>query len=170
MKQTILFCILLFFCAISCSDDEAVTPTPTTNIEIEKFIGNYQITNEHISGLHSVFDSVGNFLDYTVDTTLVSDSILTILATDLTLDSVMIQGLIKSLNGNFRQEVLATMEQDTLIIHYDEGNQISSDYIRGKIWLEGDSLFLDYRWNQSDTWSTGAIPSYGNVKGKGIRL
>ncbi len=169
MKQIIFFSVFLFFFIVSCNNNEDDTTVLPPNNEFEQFIGNYQIASEHISGLHPVFDSVGNVLGLTEDTTLVIDSLLTILEKDATLDTVIINGLIKSAIGNFRQEVLATFEQDSLIIHYDQSNQISNDYVRGKIWLEGDSLFLDYRWDRSDTWSTGATPVYGNVKGKGIR-
>ncbi len=157
---------VLFFCVClglsSCKDDgvEAILP----------FIGEYSIVSNNHSGLHFIYDDMGGVAGYEERTEILSDSILSIMQIGNT-DTVLINGLINTLSGtDYRQEVKATASGDVLNIIYEKSNQTFNNYIRGEIWLEGDSIHLEYNWNRSDIWSTGAIPSYGDVRGRGISL
>jgi len=67
---------------------------------------------------------------------------------------------------NQRREVKGVLVNDTIRIIYDLSNSIRNNYIRGDIWLHADSLFLNYRWDRSDTWS-GVPPERGTVTGSG---
>ncbi|MFK7905482.1 MAG: hypothetical protein AB8B69_10175 [Chitinophagales bacterium] len=83
-------------------------------------------------------------------------------------DTLLIANLINHFDDS-RAEVKAILIDDTVrIVHDLTMGSTTNNYIKGNIWLKEDSIFLNYIWNRSDTWSSGALPEAGTVKGKGI--
>lgn len=157
----ILTTLLSFF--YSCSDDEASGP------EKDRFTGNYLIESEHISQIHTFYDSVGNVIGMGLDTNIYSNEKLSI-TEGTTSDTMVIDGLINSFFSGNRTVAKGGLLNDSIQIVYEQSNPpLSNDFIRGKIWLTEDSIFLDYYWDKSDIWSSGAFPEKGHVKASGIK-
>lgn len=141
-----------------CNNDEEVAPG------LQAFVGDYTVVNIETSGLHGVFDSLGN-VDYIITTDTTTDDLnMRLVGTD----SLELDGLLGTANNHLAK---ASLAGDTLRIHYEFGDNIRNEYIRGKIWQLGtDSIQLEYRWDRSDTWTQEAIPIYGRVVARGVRL
>ena len=152
-----LACVL---CFLSCKDEGGVPA------ELQPYLGDYSVHYNHQYGLISVFDSLGN-IEYEERFTEIVDSLLTI-EYDGT-DSLVVNALPKGLYEG-RTEVQAVLQDDTLRIFFEMNDIIRNNYVRGDIWLVGDSLFLDYRWNTSDTYNEQAPPEYGVLQGRGERI
>ena len=134
----------------------------------EDFIGEFRMDITHVSGLHTYYDSEGNIIDQRFDTVQHIDQ--TIAFSRSTADTFFVGPLFNSLVQS-SVETQAFLRDDTLRFHHEFGEpQLRNDYIRGNAWLEGDSLFCDYRWDKSDIWSNGALPERGTVTASGIRL
>ena len=156
---TTAFGMFILFFVASCGDDDEINPA------LAAFIGNYEVESIHTTGLHAVYDSVGNVIDYTTETVVVATPNFEI-ASSASIDSVRITGLL----GAGNDVGMGTLSGDSLIIHFEQGDNIRNDYIRGTLWLnQADSLLLRYRWDHSDIWSPQAIPEYGEVVGNGVR-
>jgi len=160
--KKLIFFILALSCIAACK-----------KAKIKKaavYVGNYEIDFIHNSGLHIVYDSIGGIAALEERMVEGTDPFLQISAIDNT-DSLEIEGLIKSLSGSYKETVKAIVEKDSLTIIFEESTQsIRNNFVRGKIWLESDSIFFDYRWNNSDIYNTEAIPSYGTVTAAGIKI
>ena len=134
------------------------------------FSGIWQVEGTHISGIHTFYDSIGNEIGMGLDTTIVSTDMLLISQQGDT-DTLIIDGLVKSFNANFRTIVQGTVQNDTINIHYDLSSPgTSNNYIRGQIWLQSDNIFLDYDWDTSDIWSTDGLPREGSVISSGSKV
>lgn len=130
------------------------------------FRGTYQIQINH-HYFTTLYDSVGN-VDYIgyVDEQIVDT--ISLIEVALIPDSLTAQSLITS---SFRKETVGMKNvNDTLFINLNESVVWKNDILFGKIWMEQDSLKIDYNWDQSDTWSSGALPDKGEVKGGGVRI
>ncbi len=185
-KPIFLFFIFTLFLS-ACNREEIIVdpphnpvldpPTePSFHPPLDKsraFLGDYTIRYEQISGIHTFYDSVGRFIKYGFDTVQILDTLMRITPTKHK-DTFAINGLIKSWlyhNGHIKyQEVKAVLTNNVMNIIYEKNRLIQNNYIRGEIRFEGDSIFLNYKWDTSDTWSTGALPVSGRVKGKGVRI
>jgi len=134
------------------------------------YIGTYEVDFVQTSGLHIVYDSIGGIASLEERIEKGTDPFLQISALDDT-DTLQIDGLIKSLTGSYKEVVQAVVEKDSLSIIFEESTQgIRSHYIRGKVWLERDSIFFDYRWNNSDIYNSEAHPNYGDVTAAGMKI
>ncbi len=163
LRQILMLSAILLLIHACKKDDEVSIEEPS----LDRYIGDYMVYSTHTARYYQLYDSVGNFLGLEEQVTEKIDSVLTISRMDE--DTLKINGLIKGLYGDFRQEVKAVEENDTLNIIFEMSTATRNNYIRGQIWLDEDSLHLDYRWNRSDTWSGYAIPEMGEVEGSGMR-
>jgi len=163
MKNLMVLSVLLLLIIHACSNDDSGLEGPMNS----KFIGIYEIENEHISGIHTEFDSSGNITFQGYDTTLIVNDQF-IIENGGTEDSVIINSLINGFYGGER-EVKGVFMNDSIQIVHEFSDQLNKDYIRGRIWFEGDSLRLDYRWDQSNIWANYAPPMRGMVLGVGVR-
>ena len=86
-------------------------------------------------------------------------------------DTLEIDGLIQSLrrNSTFRQIVKGVVVNDTINIIYEESTPNNNDLIRGKIWIIGDSIIMDYLWDTMDTYNW-LIPERGMVTARGLKI
>lgn len=160
MTPILIVATMLF----SCGEDEATDTT--SEIDITLYTGNYELTANHITGIHPHHDSIGNFLYYGIDTFNMAPMILDISQLNNS-DSLRIEGIITSENVSSccSREVFGVLENDSIKLVRELGNSIRNDYVRGYIILDSDSIIVNYRWDRSDTWSTDALPIYGLVKG-----
>ena len=166
MKTTplIAFSFLLLVLGTACQKENE------NQAQLDRFIGNYEITSTQVGGVYIEYDSVGNeILEERTVTFL--DPLLNIRQLGKT-DTLLVDGLIKRLYAEEeRQEVKAVIENDSLTILYDEGwPGFTAAHITGKIGLDLDSIHLVYIWRCGDIYSNGAIPNYGKVLGKGRKL
>jgi len=128
----------------------------------------YNVELQNISGMHQSFDSIGNFLGYIVDTTALFD--IEIDLRDYKTDSLLIDGLLVNWDNETMNNIPAFYSGNSISFNYDKSTIIRNDYVRGEIQIVKDSIYIDYRWDGSDTWSTGALPIFGSLKGSGIKI
>lgn len=152
---SLIFALCLF---TQCDEDEP---------ETSNFVGTYDISFTHISGLQDSYDSVGNQLGFIIDTTFLEN--IEIEISELGFDSLTVSGLLTGWNNNPFDDLSFFISDNPLVIDFDESTLTRNNYIRGEINLIADSLFIDYRWDRSDIWSTGATPVYGEYSGTGIK-
>lgn len=175
MKKWMLvtFLVVLFFACKKDNDDSGIIPNNDSiisNNEFEAFIGLYEVQSRHISGIETFYDSIGNQIGMGIDTSFVDNELLTISQYNQT-DTLLLEGLINSFFQNHRTAVKCVYSNDSLhIVHEFSVEILRNNYIRGKIWMKDDSLFLDYHWDKSDLWSSGALPEYGEVLSSGVRV
>ena len=172
LKSTITFSLLTIVLGLlSCSKDDATkTPEMTNEIDISLYIGNYEMTVSHITGIHPHHDSIGNFLYFGIDTVDMTTMNLEISQVNQS-DSLLIKGLITDEYDLFccNLDVLSIIENDSIKLIREEGDATGTDYVRGYITIDSDSIRTSYKWDHSDTWSTDALPQYGLVEGSGVR-
>lgn len=171
MKNLIIFSSILFMLvfATACDkDDDNTDPGPDV-VAVEQFVGEYSIWNTEEIGIITFYDSIGNQIGQGIDTLEFESPLLEISFFEDT-DTLLVDGLQKSWNESNLFSSKALFQNDTLHLLFDNGTSTNNNYIRGDIWLSGDSIYLDYRWNTSDTWSTGALPVYGEVFARGVQL
>ncbi len=156
-----LLALAAVLCFLSCKDEDSIPA------ELQPYLGEYAVQYDHQYGLVPIFDSLGN-IEYEERFANFADSLLTI--EYIGNDSLSINALPKGWNTGFPQEVRAVLQDDTLRIFFEKNEFVRNNYVRGDIWLVGDSLFLDYRWNTSDTYNIEAPPEYGELQGRGERL
>lgn len=156
--------VLLVFCFVSC---DKVTSTSLDNKD--KFIGEYQIESTHLFGIITEYDSIGNQIFQGYDTTVLTDQVISISEISGDNDTLLINSLINSFNHS-GPEVKGKVINDTLTLLHDFSIPSTfNNYIKGDLWLEGDSIFLDYIWDRSNTWTSEALPVRGMVSGQGFR-
>ncbi len=167
MKKILLFLSIIAFLFVmdSCKKDP-IDPVDPPEEEVS-FLGNYAIQSTHTFGLVPVYDSVGFAIDYEESTSIITDTISISQLSNT--DSLYIESLLFSWHG-VKINVKATMQNDSLNIIHDYSNSVRNNYIRGMVWLDSDSIFLDYRWDRSDIWSVGAVPEYGKVFSRGVLI
>ena len=162
MKTYLLASCALLLVLFSCKKDDSEN---NNQANIEKFLGNYEIENIHISGIHTFYDSTGNITFQGNDTTTVSNDLFSITMGNDN-DTLLINSLINNLN-NSSTEVKGVVTGDTLkIVHDHSFAPTFNNFIKGNIWMKEDSIFLNYYWDKSDTWSAGALPVRGEVEGQ----
>lgn len=166
--STILTSLALTIYLISSCGKDAVNVPPDNNIDLSSYIGNYTIDVKHINGIHSFHDSIGNFIEFGLDTIYSTPMDIEISQYNDT-DSLFITGLITSDNENqcCLKNVLGTIKNDSIDLVYNFSTSVDNDYVIGIISFTSDSIHTDYRWDTSDTWSSEAFPFYGLVTGSG---
>lgn len=165
MKNWLLMTLLaILFFACKKEDDSIYT------VDFEDFIGVYNVESRHISGIKTFYDSIGNQVGMGIDTVFVGSELVIISQYNKT-DTLLLEGLINSFFEAQRATVKCVYGNDSLhIFHEFSVEGVRNNFIRGRVWKENDSLFLDYRWDKSDTWSSGALPEYGEVVGRGAKV
>jgi len=158
----VLVANILLLSFVQCSTEEPASLPD--NITPAK----YNVELQNISGMHQSFDSIGNFLGYIVDTTDLFD--IEIDLRDYKTDSLLIDGLLVNWDNETMNNIPAFYSGNSISFNYDKSTIIRNDYVRGEIQIVKDSIYIDYRWDGSDTWSTGALPIFGSLKGSGIKI
>gem|GEM_PF-2075621 len=160
--QKLLYLLLIVFVIASCKDDEMVINEENP---FEQFIGTYEVVAQHTTGLHAVYDDMGQFIGMEERLDEVMHTIdISIAATD----SVLVDGFLNNWNHGFTSTNAIALG-DTLSIVKEDNDLTRNDYIRGKMWLQDNQLYMDYRWDQSDVWSPDATPEYGEVTAIGTK-
>lgn len=156
--------------ALSSCDKNSPLISEENNFDLSAYIGNYTIDVKHINGIHSFHDSIGNFLGFGLDTILDIPMQIEIRQHNNT-DSLFITGLITDFNVSSccNKDVLGIVKNDSINLIYNFNTSIDNDYVIGSISFSTDSIFTDYRWDISDTWSSEAFPIYGLVTGSGSK-
>jgi len=158
---TVLIVLLLF----SCTDDDPPLIEPP--IQEAQFSGEFSVDIEHISWVQTKYDNVGNIISQGYDTTNLQGASLFISSNNS--DTFLLNAIINSFDQS-TISVPAIQLDDTLRLIHEFGEpRLRNDYVRGDVWLNGDSLFYSYSWDRSDIWSTGALPERGIVTAKGVR-
>ena len=172
LKSTIsVLLIVLLIGLLSCGKDDATkAPKMTNEIDLSLYIGNYEMTVSHITGIHPHHDSIGNFLYFGIDTVDMTTMNLEISQVNQS-DSLLIKALITDEYNLFccNLDVLSIIENDSIKLIREEGDATGTDYVRGYITINSDSIRTRYKWDHSDTWSTDALPQYGLVEGSGVK-
>lgn len=134
----------------------------------KKYFGEYEVQSLH-TAFYPTWPVEGEPV-WVEGTEAIFDPVLTIEKDKK--DSLIIKGLINKWEpGDFRQEVKAIVEDDTLRIIFDQTALIMFNKIGGKIWIRGDSIFLDYWWNQMDNYNfSSSPPRVGSIQGRGKTL
>ncbi len=162
--------LMLLFTAIliaACSKENSFGNHNKVDLSI--YIGDYNLTINHITGIHSQYDSIGNFLGFGIDTFNI-DSLNIIISQHKDTDSLVVEGLISTHHLNCcTKDILAVVTDDTLRLAHEHNSITRNDYVRGSITIDNDIIHMNYRWDNSDTWSTDAFPTYGIVAGNGKR-
>ena len=138
----------------------------------DDYAGVYEISNLHITGLFQDWSDPRGDKTYE-DTTIIANSTLFI-RKKLFSDTMLVDGLLNSHAHHFVTDVTAVFKKNKLEIVHDKNPHwdTNNDIISGTIWLEGDSLYLDYYWDKSNWYNAGlgALPIIGIVKAKGVEL
>ncbi len=165
MKYFFLLAAILAF--ISCDKNPSeLEPASDPNPEDLKFEGNYQIKSVITDGMYDVYDSLGNMVGYEYQTFTKEDN-LSITFKDG--DTLLVNGFYYSLQGNRIEEIPTLLnDNDKLDILFDYSDEFKKEEIIGTVWLEGDSIHLEYNWDK--TWSTAPVPNKGSIRSRGIRL
>lgn len=165
-RTTLSFLILALFMNIGCKKETTPLPEAPTN---DQFIGNFTMDIEHQFGIITQYDSVGNIIYMGNDTLNLKNQNMAITQQGQT-DTLTISNIIKGFYSNNNIEVQGLISNDTINLIYDKSDPLRmNNYVIGKIWINQDSIFMDYQWNTSDIWSAGALPERGTVMGKGSR-
>lgn len=160
--SSIVLVILIGSCSTESMDGEI-----SKSVDYSAFSGDYTMTVNHITGIHSQYDSIGNFLGFGIDS-LYNVTMQIDINQYENSDSLIINGLITShLLNCCVKEVYGKIENDSIKLLREFNQDNNNDYVRGSIVFHDNSLTIDYRWDSSDTWSTEAFPTYGLVVGSG---
>jgi len=166
-KSIIILGLLFTICA--CDKEGDPSDNSDKLVDLTPYLGSYNMNVNHITGIHSQHDSIGNFLGFGIDTFL-NVSINVEINQHNDTDSLLITGLISSQHLNCcLKEVMGVVSNDSisLIREFNGGNR--NDYVRGYIHINENTINTNYRWDTSDTWSSEAFPEYGLVNGTGER-
>ena len=163
MKYFFLLAAILTI--ISCEKNPS---EPESNPEVLKFEGNYQIKSAITDGMYEILDSLGNVIDHEYKTYTKDDNLS---ITFINGDTLIVNGFYYSVEGNWKIEAPAKLNvNDELDILFNYTDEWRKQEIIGTIWLEGDSIHLEYNWDQ--TWETTPlpIPDKGSIRSRGIKL
>ena len=116
-----IFCIFLLLTIViaACEKDEIIPPIDTPiekTIDLSIYIGNYTLSVNHITGIHSQYDSIGNYLGMGIDT--ISNIPMNIeISQHNDTDSLLIKGLIAThLLNCCEKEVYGVIQNDSITL------------------------------------------------------
>jgi len=129
----------------------------------DEYLGTYTASLTHITGIYPLYDDMGNPLGDGYDTIRYIQHAFSI-EKDSESDSLNVTGLYN--NYPERSDLIkGVVHEDTLHLFRQQDDIISKDNVRGYIFLSQDSLYINYRWDKTNTWATNAIPHYGMITG-----
>ena len=151
--------LTLLFC-FACSSDLEMNEELDSRYLVGEYININYIVSEYPS---YVYDQYGNIIDYVTLNDKVYNQKLVI--TEKGLDSLNVGELVadipfKVING--------IVEDSTFVFFYDRSFFSYSDVFKGRIWLEADSIKIEYDWKRSDS-NANEPESLTRVMGSGIR-
>ncbi len=162
MKYLFLLTAILVF--ISC-EKNSTEPENQPDSNLLEFEGNYKISSLITDGMHEIFDSLGNVVDYEYRTSTEEDNLSISFKNG---DTLLVDGFYFSL-GSFIQEAPVKLnDNNEFEILFNYSDPFKKDEIIGTIWFEADSIHLEYDWDK--TWSTAPVPNKGSVRSRGIKF
>lgn len=158
MRYLPLLLCLLFW---SCQKDYTITNP--TQLLAKDFDGTYVCTiTDSVRDFH--YDSIGNPLGVVYKSFTHQDTI--VIERIENTDSFEIQNLRLDRQ---RPAARSLAKGDKLVLDEDWSTSLRSKWLSGEIELIGDQLSIEYSWRDFDTWSSGATPYNGFVRGQGSR-
>jgi hypothetical protein len=155
-KKSLLLLISIFF--MGCLENEVIPEVDLT--------GEYHI-DVQLSDFVVEHDSMGNFINAGTVSHGLLDTI-EIAPFENTVDSFL---FLLPISYNHSQLLIGQKQGDTLVV--DEDYSVSGytiNYKRGKIWMEGDSLYINYSWRNEYISHPGAFPNFGSTIGVGYLI
>lgn len=160
--------ILILFCFSACTKSELRQYKKALR---NTFLGEYEVASVHISYPQSDFifdEELGEWLEITVtDTSFISSSELFIYKGEK--DLLQINGLLRDFSNTSTWSAgFVDVDDERLIFERNNnGRGYISTRIAGEIWLENDSIFLDYIWD----WTDSYVPygRGGHISARGVR-
>lgn len=160
MKYLTVSIILIIVLIVACEK-------PIFQTQYNAYIGNYLVSTVHHADNVPIYDSLGNEIGFEPKTFEKSDYNLVIEAGGK--DTLVVKNLIRSNGTSTIHEAWAMVQKDkSLKFIYDFTDEYLVEYIKGSVWLEGDSIHIEYDW--SFTWNAAPAPNTGSVRTRGIAL
>lgn len=166
--KTALTCLVVCLVALSCTKNsisEEIANPGFDPLAASAYVGEFYLELNH-QKFEPTYDDAGNLTGYGNINYPIRDT-LSIQPVDGEPGAYEINTVIK---GWRKLSVIGTMRSDTLYFEDDSSNSIRNDMVKGYFWKTGTYLFVNYKWDTSDTWSSSAVPEYGYVKGLGQEL
>ncbi len=163
MKNCNIILALFVLIGLACNSDDSGTEFS----KINSFLGDYSILSEHITGIHTEYDSIGNIIFQGYDTITVSNNFFSIVEGS-NQDTVILNQCLNDFNHE-SITVKAVLSGDELSLVHEFSDIQHNDYLRGTVRVVGDSIFMDYYWDRSNVWANYAPPTRGSVLAQGVR-